>query len=167
MAVVSPAWLTLSNWTILICSILLIWEASRLASITIASASNQSQDHGLLGNRVVPTVHWPLVCLRLHHHASPPEVSGRVTPPASIRGGRRHTPRATDSSRSCCPCHSPSCYQNTSTAPLEARLKRTQNHCFTNFTHDIPRPQSNIESVLPGVLAVAPPKHLPRLSRAI
>ena len=42
LAMLSPVWLTLSNWSIWVCSILLIWEASRIAPITIASASNQS-----------------------------------------------------------------------------------------------------------------------------
>lgn len=58
LAGVSPPRLPVSDRQSGICPILLIWEASRLASITIALRRTSLQDHGLRGNRIVSTVHW-------------------------------------------------------------------------------------------------------------
>lgn len=107
---VSPAWLTLSNWSIWVCSILLIWEASRLASQSLPRRTSL-RDHGLRGNRVVPTVHW------LSSQSMPTGLSAihKVSPPYLRRGlhgsVKRHasSPFSTNSLAPWLPSSSPAC----------------------------------------------------------
>lgn len=108
---VSPTRLPVSDRQSGICSILLIWEASRLASITIAPRRTNLRDHGLRGNRIVPTVHW------LSSRSVPTGLSAihRVSPPCLRRGlhgsVKRHasSPFSTNSSTPWSPSSSPSC----------------------------------------------------------